>query len=154
VFSGLIEDFKTRLDLTLHAMIAGAIMAFAGVAAFVCGLVVLFLWTMQTYGVMQAWGAIAAVLGVIAFIALLFLLSASRKRRRLALVEKAEREKKERAQPDWWQDPATLLTAFQVARTIGFKRMLPLLAIGAAAIGFLATREGATEEKPDLQPAE
>lgn len=158
MFNGLIDDFKVRLDLTLKAVVAGAIFAFAGMAAFICGLVILFMWTMQTYGVMQAWGAIAAVFGVIALFALIPLLSSSRKRRALAVLAeqraaKAEAEKKR--QPDWWQDPAMLLTGLQIARTVGLKRMLPVLAIGAVAAGYFMSRQTDAEDAAaDVQPAE
>jgi len=72
VFSGFLDEFKVSFNLTLKAMIAGAIFAFAGMAAFICGLVVLFLWTLQTYGLMYAWGSVAAVFGVVALFALSF----------------------------------------------------------------------------------
>lgn len=157
MFTGWFDEFKVRLDLTLKAVIAGAILAFAGVAAFVSALVVLFLWMMQTYGVMQAWGAIAAVFGAIALGALIALLISGRKRRALAReaearLAKAEAEKKR--QPEWWQDPTMLLTGLQIARTIGFRRLLPILAVGAVVAGFALTRQPAQEADAGIQPAE
>lgn len=157
MFTGWIDEFKVRLDLTLKAVIAGAIFAFAGVAAFVSALVVLFLWTMQTYGVMQAWAAIAAVFGAIALLALIALLVSGRRRRALAReaeerLAKAEAEKKR--QPEWWQDPTMLLTGLQIVRTIGFRRLLPILAVGAVVAGVVLSRQTAGEADAGIQPAE
>ncbi len=157
MFGGLIDEFKVRLDLTLKAMIAGAIFAFAGVAAFASALVVLFLWTMQTYGVMHAWGAVAAVFGTIALIALIPLLASGRKRRALARaaeqrIAKAEAEKEQK--PDWWQDPAMLLTGLQIVRTLGVRRLLPILALGAVVAGFAMSRQPSDETETGIQPAE
>lgn len=157
MFGGLLDEMKVRLDLTLRSMIAGAIFAAAFVAAFVCGLVVLFLWTMQTYGMMQAWGAIAGVFGAVAFIALVLLITAGRKRRQLAReaerrLARAEAEKKR--QPEWWQDPTMLLTGLQVVRTLGIRKILPILAVGAVVAGFAMSRQTETPEEPGVQPAE
>lgn len=154
----MIDDFKVRLDLTLKAMIAGAIVGFAGVAAFVCGVVVLFLWVMQTYGTLQAWGAVAVLFGLIALLALIALLSSGRKHRELArLAEeraaKAEAERKKN-EPEWWQNPTMVLTGLQIARTLGIKGLLPVLAVGAVAAGYFLSRSGADQPESDVQPAE
>lgn len=157
MFGGLIDEFKVRLDLTLKAMIAGAIFAFAGMAAFLCGLVILFLWTMQTYGVMEAWGAVAAVFGVVALVALIPLLSSGRKRRALARAAErraAEAEAERNRKPEWWQDPAMMLTGLQIARTIGIRRLLPILAIGAVVAGVAMSRQPTENAESGIQPAE
>lgn len=167
MFSGIIDDFKARLDLTLKALVAGAIVGFAGVAAFICGVVVLFLWVMQTYGTLQAWGTVAVLFGVIAVAGLIPLLGAGRKRRELArLAEaraaKAEAERKKN-EPEWWQNPALLLTSVQVARmltsvqvarTLGIKGLLPVVALGAVAAGYFLTRQKAGGPESDVRPAE
>lgn len=158
MFSGLIDDFKVRLDLTLKAMIAGAIVGFAGVAAFICGVVVLFLWVMQTYGTLEAWAAVAGLFGAIAILALIALLSSGRKRRELArLAEaraaKAEAERKKN-EPEWWQNPAMLLTGLQIARTLGIKGLLPVVAAGAVAAGYFLSRPRPDQPEADVQPAE
>jgi MFS family permease len=158
VFGGFIDDFKVRLDLTLKAMVAGAIMAFAGMAAFICGIVVMFLWIMQTYGTMQAWGAVAALFAFIALVAAIALMASSSKRRELARVTearaaKAEAEKKKN-EPEWWQNPAALLTGLQIARTLGVKGLLPVIAIGAVAAGYYFSRPRPPAEETEVQPAE
>lgn len=157
MFSGLIDDFKVRLDLTLRAMVAGAIFAFAGMAAFICGVAVLFLWVLQTYGVLQAWGVVAGLFAAIAVIALIPLLSSGRQRRALARAAElraAQAEAEKSRKPDWWQDPAMMLTGLQLARTIGIKRLLPILAIGAVVAGVALSRHTAEDTASGVQPAE
>jgi uncharacterized membrane protein len=157
VFGGLIDEFKVRLDLTLKAMIAGAIFGFAGVAAFGCGLVVLFLWTMQTYGVMQAWGAVAGVFGIVALFALIPLLASSRKRRalqRAAEMRLSKAEAERTKDPEWWQNPAALLTGIQIVRTIGVRGTLPILAVVAVAAGYFLSRQSPDEAGATMEPAE
>lgn len=157
MFGGFIDEFKVRLDLALKAMIAGAIFAFAGMAAFVCGLVVLFLWTLQTYGLMYAWGAVAAVFGLVALFALIPLLASSRKRavlRRAAELRLAKAEADKNKDPEWWQNPAAVLTGIQIVRTLGVRGTLPILAIAAVAAGFFLSRQPGEKTGADIQPAE
>jgi Na+/melibiose symporter-like transporter len=157
VFGGFLDEFKVSFNLTMKAMVAGAIFAFAGMAAFVCAVVVLFLWTMQTYGVMYAWGAVAAVFGVVALFALIPLLASGRKRRALQRaaeqrLAKAEAEKSK--DPEWWQNPAALLTGIQIVRTLGIRGALPILAVAAVAAGYFLTRQHTGDDETTVQPAE
>jgi hypothetical protein len=157
VFGGFLDEFKVSLNLTLKAMVAGAIFAFAGMAAFICGLVVLFLWTLQTYGLMYAWSAVAGVFGVVALGALIPLVASSRKRRALARaaeqrVAKAEAEKSK--DPEWWQNPAALLTGIQIVRTLGIRGTLPILAVAAVAAGYFLSRQSSGESDATMEPAE
>lgn len=157
MFGGLIDDFKVSLQLTLRAMIAGVIFAAAGVAAFACGLVILFLWTLETYGALYAWGAIAGVFGGLALAALIPLLSTRSRRRTLARAAErraAEAEAGRSRNPEWWQDPAMLLTGVQVVRAVGLRRLLPLLAVGAVVAGVALARQPAQDDDTTLQAAE
>lgn len=157
MFGGFLDEFKVSFNLTMKAMIAGAIFAFAGMAAFICGVVVLFLWTLQTYGLMHAWGTIAAVFGTVALFALIPLLASSRKR---AALQRAAEQRLAKAQaekskdPEWWQNPAALLTGVQIARTLGIKGLIPILAIGAVAAGYFLSRQSTDESGATMEPAE
>ena len=157
MFGGFIDEFQVSLNLTLKAMVAGAIFAFAGMAAFVCCLVVLFLWVMQTYGTMQAWSAVAAVFGAVALLALIPLLASSRKRaalQRAAEMRLAKAKAEKSKDPEWWQNPAAILTGIQIARTLGIKGLLPVLAVGAVAAGYFLSRQADDEAGANIQPAE
>jgi hypothetical protein len=46
-------------------------------------------------------------------------------------------------------DPAVVAAALQVVRTIGVKRLIPLIAIGGLALGLLAGRSGAAGAEPE-----
>jgi len=156
VFGGLFDELKVSFNLTLKAMIAGAIFAFAGMAAFVCGIVVLFLWTVQTYGLMYAWGAVAAVFGAVALLSLIPLLASSRKRaalQRAAEMRLAKAEAEKSKDPEWWQNPAALLTGLQIVRTLGIRGTLPILAVAAVA-GYFLSRQSADGENAPMEPAE
>lgn len=157
MFSGFIDDFKTRIDLTLKAVVAGAIAAFAAVTAFWCAIVVLFLYVMQNYGTLEAWATIGLVFLVLALLAVIPLVAAGRRRREIAhkeLLRRAAAEKKER-EKEWWQDPAMLLTGVQLARGLGIKRMLPVLAILAVAGGYFASKLASENDTaPTGEPAE
>jgi Na+/melibiose symporter-like transporter len=157
VFGGFLDEFKVSLNLTLKAMVAGAIFAFAGMAAFLCGLVVLFLWTLQTYGSMYAWSAVAGVFGVVALCALIPLLASSRKRaalQRAAEMRLAKVEAEKSKDPEWWQNPAALLTGIQIVRTLGIRGTLPILAIAAVAAGYFLSRQSSGESDATMEPAE
>jgi hypothetical protein len=49
-------------------------------------------------------------------------------------------------------DPMVLAAGLQVVRAIGIKRLIPILAVGGLALGFLASRGAASA--PDQAPAE
>lgn len=54
-------------------------------------------------------------------------------------------------------DPATLAIGLQIVRTIGVRRMLPLLAIGGIALGLMASQRDRRREAPSAEaeaPAE
>ncbi len=46
-------------------------------------------------------------------------------------------------------DPVILATGLQVIRTIGVKRLIPILAIGGVALGLMASRQSASDEAED-----
>ena len=45
-------------------------------------------------------------------------------------------------------DPMLVATGIQIVRAIGIKRLIPLLAVGGLALGFLATRGPSSDEAP------
>lgn len=157
MFGGYFDELKVSLNLTMRAMVAGAIVAFAGMAAFICGLVVLFLWMLQTYGAMAAWASVAGVFAAITLVGLIPLLATSRKRaalQRAAEVRLAKAQAEKSKEPEWWQNPAALLTGIQIVRTLGIRGALPILAVAAVAAGYFMTRPSSTETEAPMEPAE
>jgi hypothetical protein len=47
------------------------------------------------------------------------------------------------AAAQWWRDPAVIATGLQIARTLGIGRTLPLVLLGAFAMGLVLSRPGA-----------
>lgn len=66
-------------------------------------------------------------------------LSQTRERKRRLAEQRAMRAARP-APPSMLANPALLATGLQIARGIGFKRLIPLIAIAGAALGYLATR--------------
>ena len=60
------------------------------------------------------------------------------------------------AAPSLLTDPAVLAMGLQIVRAVGVKRLIPLLAVGGLALGFLASRNSAAApgEAPAQAPAE
>jgi hypothetical protein len=45
-------------------------------------------------------------------------------------------------------DPMLVASGIQIVRAIGIKRLIPILAVGGLALGFLATRGASSDEAP------
>jgi len=138
------DELRTKIDGALKLAVAGAIFVAAAFAAFVCFAVALFLWTQQTYGVLEAWLAIG---GLFLLVAIAGGTAALVVRRRRPLPPPPPR----RAEPaaTLLQDPAVVVAGLQLARTLGARGILPLLVVGAIAGGFLMNRNGhATAHRP------
>ena len=56
------------------------------------------------------------------------------------------------AAPSLLTDPAMLAMGLQIVRAVGVKRLIPLLAVGGLALGFLASRNSAAA--PGETPAQ
>jgi hypothetical protein len=124
---------REQINAVLRTMIFGMIAASAGATAFLFAVVAAFLWVQQHYDTIIAAGVVGGMFLLVAVIALIAL-AISRRR-----AARAERRAAEAANanslPAWLTDPALLLTAFQVVRTIGFGRLIPIALAGVAAFG-------------------
>jgi MFS family permease len=122
---------KERIEAAIKTAIYGSIAAAAGVAAFAFGAIALFFWTQQHYDTVVAAAAVGGLFLLVALIGLAALLVA---RHRAAKEKEAESE---RPVPQWLSEPATILAAVQIARTIGLGRLVPVILLGAVAAGFV-----------------
>ena len=138
----LIEDFRDSAGTTMR-MISLAAAAALGVfitTAFLCAAA--FVAVLNRYGPVQACLTGAAIFFVVTLIpALTYII---RKRQMEARAEEAARTA---ATPASF-DPMLLATGLQVVRTLGIKRLMPILALGGIALGFLASRQSAGGETP------
>ncbi|HVT54831.1 MAG TPA: hypothetical protein VHD34_02105 [Xanthobacteraceae bacterium] len=130
----ILEDIETMGKTLVYGVIA----ACAGVVAFLFAVVAAFLWAQQRYDTIVAAGTAAVIFLSVAVIALVSLAVARKRAARRKAREEAEARA---AAPSWLSDPAMLLTVFQVARTIGFGKVIPLALAGIAAFGFLGKKK-------------
>ena len=143
----IVDEFKATLGSMLRQASLISVMALALVVAagFLCAAA--FVGVLESYGPVVACLVLAGIFIVIAIIA--GVAYAVRKR------QEEERARRQRARAaNLLADPLVFTTGLQIARSIGLKRLLPLLAIGGVALGFLATRAAARDEAPAEAPAE
>jgi hypothetical protein len=146
VFGSLIDDLKEKVDGMLKLAVAGTIAAAAGIVAFMCFAVALFLWMQQTYGTLEAWlalGALFAALAALGLISMLVFRSRTSSRRQKAKTVSARAEDPSMVSR-LLQEPAVLLTGLQLLRVVGARRLLPVILLGVVAGGFLMSRNGHT----------
>lgn len=144
MFGSLFDDLKFKVDGMLRLAVAGAIAAAAGVVAFFCFAVALFLWVQDTYGTLEAWLALASLFLAIAIVCAIMM---SVIRRRPAMRREAPRPAPApSAAKSLLQDPAILLTGLQIVRVLGVRGILPIVLLGAVAGGLLMSRNGHSAE--------
>lgn len=130
----MIDDLKTTsaAALRLMGLVIASVVALFITTGFLCAAI--FTMVLQRYGLPEACLAGAAVFFVFALITALVYLLYKRETQR----EPAEAAKSALAAA--LSDPAMIAVGLQMARTIGFKRLVPLLAIAGVALGLSANR--------------
>jgi hypothetical protein len=161
MFSRMIDDFKdsTGTALRLTSLAAAAAFALLVTTSFLCA--ALFVFMLQKYGPVEACLAGAGVFFVITLIAAVCYMV--RKNQVRARAEQAAKEATKQAArsaksaaSNMLADPMLLAAGLQVVRAIGVKKLIPLLAIGGLALGFMMNR-GASETGDEAEaeaPAE
>jgi fatty acid desaturase len=121
-------QIRARTGLTRSLLVWLVIAAAAAAAAVGFAIAATFLWLADTYGPLVASLILSGTFLVICVVALV---TASTVRRRT----KTQAELALAAQRSPLLDPRLLAGAVQVGRLVGGKRVLPLLALGALAVG-------------------
>ena len=142
----MIDDFKesTGATLRLTSLAAAAAFALLVTTSFLCA--ALFVFTLQKYGPVEACLAGAGVFFVVTLIAAVCYMV--RKNRLRVRAEEAAREAARSAKSaaqSVLADPMLLAAGLQLVRAIGIKKLIPILAVGGLALGFMMSR-GASEE--------
>jgi hypothetical protein len=139
----MIDEVKTTsaTALRLSALAAACAVSIFIAVGFICAAA--FVIVDQQYGLPEACLAGAGVFLVLSLV-LAIAYTACRQSARQA-AQQAEKSAFAAA----ITDPATLAIALQVGRAIGFKRMVPLLAIAAVAFGIASARHGDAREDED-----
>ena len=140
MFQRLIDDFKesTGTALRLTSLAAAAAIALLVTAAFLCAAA--FVFVLERYGPVQACLTGAAIFFVVALIAAGWYMV---RKRQIEARAKQAAKAKSTAQAVL-SDPVLVATGIQVIRAIGVKKLIPILAIGGLALGFLASRTNAS----------
>jgi hypothetical protein len=149
MFSRMIDDFKnsTGRALRLTSLAAAAAFATFITAAFLCAAA--FVFVLQRYGLIEACLAGAGVFFVVALIAAGGYLVQQRQRQAKARAAQATKSTFQAA----LADPMVVAAGLQVVRSIGIKKLIPILAVGGLALGFLASRNASSDEANEA-PAE
>ena len=138
MFQRLIGDLKdsTGNALRLTSLAAAAAMALLVTTAFLCAAA--FVFVLQKYGPVEACLTGAAIFFVVTLIAAGSYM-ARKKQIEARAAEQAARAAKSTAQTVLG-DPMLVAAGIQVVRAIGVKKLIPILAVGGLALGFLASR--------------
>jgi len=159
VFAGFFDDLKRKIDGALKIAVAGAIASAAAMAALTCFAIVLFLWTQQNYDTLTAWTVLGALFAVVAAAGGIVALVVRNRGARRRAAELRERPREASTISRLLQEPAVLLTGLQIARSLGFRGMLPLIILAAVAGGVMTNRNGKSDpahhhEHADQEPDE
>jgi len=146
MFAHLIDDFKesTGSALRLTSLAVAAALALFVTTAFLCAAV--FVAVLDKYGLVQACLAGAAVFFVVTLLAATSYMVRKRQIERRLEARAAASAKS--AVHSALADPMVMAAGLQVIRAIGVKKLIPILAVGGLALGFLASRNAATGEAP------
>jgi hypothetical protein len=142
MFARMIDDFKdsTGRALRLTSLAAAMALALGITISFLCAAA--FVYVLQRYGLIEACLTGAGVFFVVTLIAAGGYMV--RKRQVKARVAETAKSGLQTA----LADPMLVATGIQIVRAIGIKRLIPLLAVGGLALGFLATRGQSSDEAP------
>jgi hypothetical protein len=142
MFGRMIDDFKDRSGaaLRLTSLAAAAALALLITTSFLCAAA--FVFVLQKYGPVEACLTGAAIFFVVALIAAGCYMAGKNK-----VTVRVEENAKSTMQTAL-ADPMLVAAGIQVIRAIGIKKLIPILAVGGLALGYLASRNSAPDEAP------
>jgi hypothetical protein len=142
MFQRMIDDFKasTGTALRLTSLAAAMALALFITISFLCAAA--FVYVLQRYGLIEACLTGAGIFLAVTLIAGgLYMMRKNR-------VEARATEQAKSAVHSALADPMLVAAGIQVIRAIGIKKLIPILAVGGLALGFLASRNTGTDETP------
>jgi hypothetical protein len=142
MFQRMIDDFKdsTGTAVRLTTWAAAAALALLVTTSFLCAAA--FIAVLQKYGPIEACLTGAGIFFAVTLIAA----GCYAMRKRKLKVRAAEAAKS--AGHSALADPMVVAAGIQIVRAIGIKKLVPILAVGAVALGFLASRGSNSDEAP------
>lgn len=144
MLKSIIDDLKNSTGNSLRMTSLMALAGFAGFVALCFLCVAAFIAVMQRYGVIEACLTIAGIFLVIAAIfAQIYATKQKQARERAAAAARAAARAAANAP---LIDPMLVATGIQIARTLGLKKVIPLLALVGVALGYMANRSSAAAD--------
>jgi hypothetical protein len=143
MFARMIDDFKdsTGTALRLTSLAAATALALFVTTCFLCAAA--FVFVLQNYGLIEACLTGAAVFFVVTLIAAVSYMVRKKQ------VKVRAKETAKSAMQTALADPMLVAAGLQVIRAVGIKKLIPILAVGGLALGFLASRStAASDEAP------
>jgi hypothetical protein len=142
MFARMIDDFKASIGaaMRLTSLAAAAAFALFIATSFLCAAA--FVYVLQRYGLIEACLTGAGVFFVAALIA------AGCYMVRKNQIEARAKQTAKSAVQTALADPMLIATGIQLIRAIGIKKLIPILAVGGLALGFLASRNASHDEAP------
>jgi hypothetical protein len=122
---------KQRTGLSSDLIVMAAIAAVAAVMTFIFLCVTAFVWIEQIYGGVIAGLSLTGFFLAVALIAVALAVASRRRNMEQARIELAQRHTA-------LLDPTVMRMGMQVAQTIGWRRIVPLVAAGVLAAGLAA----------------
>jgi uncharacterized membrane protein YqjE len=143
MFQRAIDDLKESAGNTVRLASVAVVAVVAGSITIVFLCAAAFVFVLQNYGLIEACLAGAAIFFLIAVIAVAIYAI-----RRNAMKKRAAQKTRATAQ-NFLADPMVVAAGLQLARTVGIKKLIPILAIGGLALGLLAGRRDRDETGAD-----
>jgi uncharacterized membrane protein YqjE len=143
MFQRAIDDLKESAGNAVRLASVAAVAAVAGSITLVFLCAAAFVFVLQNYGLIEACLAGAAIFFLIAVIAVAIYAI-----RRNTIKKRAAQKTRATAQ-NFLADPMVVAAGLQLARTVGIKKLIPILAIGGLALGLLAGRRDRDETGAD-----
>jgi fatty acid desaturase len=132
MFQRTIEDFKESAGNAMRSTCLALVAAFAAFVTIVFLCAAAFVFVLQNYGLIEACLSGAAIFFLITSIAVVTLLI-----RRKAAKKRAAQHARTASQ-NFLADPMVVAAGLQLARAVGVKKLIPILAVGGLALGLLA----------------
>jgi hypothetical protein len=142
MFARIIDDLKDSTSRALQLTSLAGVMALALFIAtsFLCAAG--FVYMLQRYGLIEAClSGAGAFLVVTLIVAACYLVRSRRVKVRVAETRKS-------AVQSALADPMVVAAGLQTIRAIGVKKLIPIIAVGGLALGFLASRNHSSDEAP------
>ena len=142
MFARMIDDFKDSSGAVLRqtSLAAGVALALLVTTSFLCAAA--FVFVLQKYGPVEACLTGAGIFFVVTLIAAGCYMARKNK------VKVRVEENAKSAMQTALADPMLVAAGIQVIRAIGIKKLIPILAVGGLALGFLASRNSVSDQTP------